>query len=229
MSAVLFLSFCPMIFPQEVNNDLTHNMNAVNFYIINGYAVSYKFKNDSDSKYKYRIHLDLSSSFSKSTSDRNNSNKYDNGSSESSENGDGNGSSFYISISPEVYYSIFKTNHANLYIGTGPFLNYNYYKSTSNNSSFVSSTGNKSNYENIYKNTSYSAGILAFAGLEGYITKNISVFSEIYLSGSRSWNSTKENINNESTSGYSNNEYNTNSKGWSCNLSSIRMGVSLYF
>ncbi|MDP4116096.1 MAG: hypothetical protein Q8903_08175 [Bacteroidota bacterium] len=207
--------FLCLIFSQAfAQEDIIQNHSGLQFYFVNGYAVSYKLP--TTGIWKYRINLDFSANYGYQT-EENTQASYLRSESD-------NNRSISITLTPQAYINILTTEYANVYTGGGIFVGYNYSKQTS--SSGYHNIMDTANYINVYKEISYTFGLSALLGIEVAVTKNVTAFAESQLYGGKSWSSYKvDNIQSENVPSWQN----SSGHGWFVNYSTIRMGISIYF
>jgi len=210
-----FLSFlvlclaCSFIYAQDVPISSRHELH---FYIINGYAVSYKFP--SKGILNYRVNVDFGAHYGdlsgKSSVDYYNNNR-----------GDIN-RALNITLTPQIYVYFLSTEYAKMYAGGGAFITYEYNKQHTDQSY----NHDKNSSSAITKNACYSLGLSALIGIETELAKHIMLFAESQINGGRQWT--------EAESSYFNNEgyhsqHNETERTWFTNYSNIRIGLGVYF
>lgn len=202
-----------------------------NFYFINGYAISYNFYETKS--FFLRGQLDLSTS--KQDLDMEGERIYnytttENKSITSENNEDGY---FSVGASAHIVFPLYSNEYGSIYFGTGPIFTYSsrnysfsetytqYYPDTN----AVQYTGTNSN---INKEKNYDAGVLAYLGLKGIITDNISIFVETHIKGGRRWKEYDWEYYNSDNQGNSSKTTSTSSgDGWFYEAQFIRLGVSI--
>ncbi|MDP4116152.1 MAG: hypothetical protein Q8903_08455 [Bacteroidota bacterium] len=207
--------FLCLIFSQAfAQDDLIRNHSALQFYFVNGYAVSYKFP--TKGTLNYRINLDFGANYSYSTGETTQENYIRTGSD--------NTKSISVTLTPQAYLYILTTEYASIYAGGGVFINYSYSKQ--NNNDNRRDYTDSSYFINNYKNSSYSFGLSALLGIEVKLTKNVTAFAESQLNGGRSWYSWKNDyVSDDNSPGWSS----TSQHGWFVDYSAIRIGLGIYF
>jgi hypothetical protein len=211
-SILLFLILfqtCIYIYAQDVQSTNKHELDL---YIINGYAVSYKFP--SHGILNYRINLDFGAHYGDVSGYTSGLSSY-NGTKSINRN-------ISITLTPQVYLYFLSTKYAKMYAGLGPFLNYQYLNEDSN----VDYGHDKLSGSLIYKNSSYSFGLSVLYGVETELTNHIKLFAESQISGGKRWIENK--TNNFASDGNQYWETNT-SKTWFADYSNIRIGLGVSF
>lgn len=205
---ILCMTSC-FIYSQEVS---TSSRQALQLYVINGYAVSYKFP--SKGILNYRINADFGAHYGDVSGD-NTGRVYGAKTGVINRN-------LSITLTPQIYAYILSTEYAQMYAGGGAFINYQY----QNKSTDYSSYENSSSSTIVYKTGSYSLGLSALIGVETELAKHILLFAETQINGGKKWTSTK---NNSRTSDGMNNWLNSSSRGWFADYSNIRIGLGVSF
>ncbi|MDP4116151.1 MAG: hypothetical protein Q8903_08450 [Bacteroidota bacterium] len=209
LSCLVLCLACSFIYAQDVPIGSRHELH---FYLINGYAVSYKFP--SKGILNYRVNLDLGahygdfsgeSSGEYSTDDRGNINR-----------------ALSITLTPQIYVYFLSTEYARMYAGGGAFITYQYNKQHTD----VSYNNGTNSYSNIIKDSRYSLGLSALIGIETELAKNIMLFAESQINGGRKWAEVKS--NNFDNYGY-HSRNNETTRSWFADYSNIRIGLGVYF
>lgn len=210
------------LFAQVDSEKADHGVN-INFF--NGYAISYKYNTIQD--VNYRIYLNLGSSWT----DRQDDSKNISSNNQSRiEKEDNNNTYISANLSYQFLFNIISQKSFNFYIGVGPNLNYRYEKWEHNTNSQYDDYDYFSEYINNSK--SFGVGIISLVGIEAYLTKNITLFAETHLVGSRNWSS-YERKNNSFNSNYDDNinssENSSDGSSWNVNLQLVKVGLGIYF
>lgn len=223
LTIILILILVSTSLVAQVNSEKADHGVNINFF--NGYAVSYKYNTNQD--LNYRIYLSLGSSWSDSKNDSKNTSS--NGQSRTGEDND-NGTYFTTNLSYQFLFNIISQKTFNFYIGVGPNLNYRYENWESNNNEKYDSYDYFSEYSR--KSKTFGVGLISLIGIEAYLTKNITLFAETHLVGSRNWSST-ERKDKSFNSNYDDNIYSSESSSdgtsWSANLQLVKVGLGIYF
>jgi hypothetical protein len=211
--------------------DNSQNLQTFNLYLINGYAISYEFNKVNHSLFRVEFDFAGNSSNNDLNGDRTSiyTNPPENTKAPYSEKS--NYSNLSLSLSLHYIYKFAETNFAAAYLGGGPIFSYSKGTTKSESSNIYSdSTSYKSSYNN--NTINYSLGITFVLGLKTFLTKNISIFAESYITGGKRW--TREEFANENVTDYpSINDYyyksfgTSSGGGWFYNSEFIRVGLSL--
>jgi hypothetical protein len=162
--------FSAALYPQDSGTETVHNSSSISIYFINGYALSYNFRNNSSTK--FRIKIDFNSTYLSNNNnventviekDTTRTKKYDGVISKDN--------NYTFTLTPQYFTPVFKSGFANIYAGAGPLFTYSYKKSTFSEP-LTGDYRNPSN-NNYQLEKSYSLGIEGFAGLEGYIIRTL--------------------------------------------------------
>ncbi|MDP4116095.1 MAG: hypothetical protein Q8903_08170 [Bacteroidota bacterium] len=205
---ILCMTTC-FIYSQEVS---TGGRQALQFYIINGYAVSYKFP--SKGILNYRINLDFGAHYGDVLGENT-------GYSYRTEQ-KSIGRNLSITLTPQVYVYFLSTNYAKMYAGGGAFINYLYNKNTTDGT-YNFNTGSSSDIQKI---SSYSFGLSALIGVETELAKHISLFAESQINGGKRWSESKHFSHHSDGLQYWSN---STIKNWYAEYSDIRIGLGVYF
>lgn len=212
---IFFCLFLSLTFSRAfAQEDIIQNHSALQFYFVNGYAVSYKLP--TTGLLKYRITLDLGAGYGYATGE-DTQESYIRSETDNSRN-------ISVTLTPQAYIYILNTEYANIYTGGGIFINYHYWnqKDSFSKRDLIDTTSTISTS----KYTSYSFGLSALLGIQVKLTKNVIAFAESQLNGGRSWNSYKSDfLSSGSTPSWDNNS----DHGWFLDYSTIRMGIGIYF
>lgn len=213
------------IFAQEQLKELPKYRQGVDFYLINGYGIAYKFGGCTNAG--YRIEADFSLSFS----DGKTENKTESISSSYSvdENNNYDSFSYYIRIFPQMYFSLYSGGRVSINYGFGPLLKYSHSKIVSDveRTAIYSGSASSNSYTVTRKDNDYYLGAGLFVNVEGKITENISIYAESQLGGGKAWE--YSDYSEDSVSGDSHYTTKTDTYRWFLSLENIRFGVSLYF
>lgn len=212
---ILFCLFLSLTFSRAfAQEDIIQNHSGLQFYFVNGYAISYKLP--STGILHYRINLDFGANYSYATGEVTQE-RYIKSESDNSRN-------ISVTLTPQAYVYLLTSEYANIYTGGGIFINYSYFKQTGSYSQ--RDLYDTTNTISTSKNTSYSFGLSALLGVQVKLTKNVIAFAESQLNGCLSWNSYKSDyISSGSTPSWGNNS----DHGWFADYSNIRIGLGIYF
>ncbi|MEW6701393.1 MAG: hypothetical protein AB1298_01620 [Bacteroidota bacterium] len=198
------------------------------FHLVNGYSLSYlnSLSNSSALRYKLDFNLsvqkvnnDLSSSFPSSI-----------GNYSYSSAGKSESNSQMLNFTTQYLWYPLNESLVRIFLGAGPFISLNRifrYESADQ----TQNDGSKS--YNSYEILQYSLGIGigGTAGVECFVTKQLSLIGEYGISGSYSWGkrrySNKYNSSPNQSVSENTNESNTN--GWSIGLGNLRLGIAFRF
>ena len=212
----------------DVSEQLTSNY--FDFYLINGYAIAYKFT--ASEKSAYRIQLDFSSNYT--DGDIKNHNRYTNSSAEIiNQNTNGHVKSRNTNVNFIIQYllNVYSSAKGHIYAGAGPFLSYHKNSGEMNESNIDYNIPLAVYNNNSNSTRTIGAGIAITLGVEGYISDNISLFFETQLNTGKSW--TKEEFSSTSIDNSSNSLHGTYSTGgrdtnnWYYNFIDLRFGVGI--
>lgn len=181
--SLIYVFLNSVLFSQNINNPEISS-DLLKIYFFNGYGVIYQF--DEINKASLRFHVDVTFEGSDSKINRNSKNVGDN-ISESELVKDNIESYLKIMISPQYYFSFISKDHLKIYSGIGPLFCFG--SQTISIDEYIEDTSppdfaSYSDFESI----EYELGIMAFAGFESKINNHLGIFSEIELSGGKSWN-----------------------------------------
>jgi hypothetical protein len=210
----LFCLFLSLVFSKAfAQEDIIQNHSALQFYFVNGYAVSYKLP--TTGLLKYRIKFDFSAGYTYSSGEGTGLNSISTESDHSR--------NISITLTPQAYLYILSTNYANIYTGGGVFIGYNYSKQNYNGTNH--NYDGYHNYINVGKDISYSFGLSALLGLEVKLSNNVTAFAESQLNGGKTWYSWKSDfVSANDSPSWSN----SSNHGWFADYSTIRIGLGIY-
>lgn len=199
--------------------DSSETNQGININFFNGYAISYKW--NTSKNLSYRVYLTLNSSLlsQETESDWNSSDPNSEG---RTTEGDSDQKFFGTSLSFQFLFNIWSNRTFTTYAGIGPYLSYSHNFSKSENTRNPNYYYSKSNFTA----NDYGAGLISLFGVEAFLTDNISLFTEMHLTGGKTWSSQTDNWT-------SNNIYEGSStqtiSGWILNFQLVKIGLGLYF
>lgn len=211
------------VYAQNGNQEVSSQFKrGLDFYLINGFGVAYKF--GGCTTVGYRLQVDAGLGLSNGTRDQNENNQ--NSSYSYQSKGDDDHFSFNVRLFPQIYFNLFSSERIAVNYGFGPLFKYSYYKNSSDNHNLTNNSGmQQENNSGWNKENDYYLGAGAFVCVEAKITGYLSLFAESSVGAGRSWEYSK---NNSTGPGY-NQTYTYNYYRWSISLENIRIGASIYF
>ncbi|NOX66795.1 MAG: hypothetical protein GXO85_13640 [Chlorobi bacterium] len=200
--------------------DSSETNQGININFFNGYAVSYKW--NTSNNLSYRIYLTLSSSLL-SEETESNWNSSDPNSTDQTTEGDSDQKFFGTSLSFQFLFRIWSNNTFTTYAGIGPYLSYSHNFNKSENTRNPNYYHSKSNFTA----NGYGAGLISLFGVEAFLTNSISLYTEMHLTGGKTWSSHTDNWTSN------NNKYEASSTltktGWNASFQLVKIGLGLYF
>ncbi|MBL7075189.1 hypothetical protein ISS37_08130 [candidate division KSB1 bacterium] len=131
-----------------------------------------------------------------------------------------------IDISLQYLFYPHPNKRINIFVGTGPFVGFHRSKSEYEDEE-KNGTLRKHTYDIL--TYTWSFGITGIGGVESFITKQISLFADYRIFLSYNWQhgeSTSKSLYNSDWSEFTSTY---NGRFWELNLSSLRVGISIYF
>ncbi len=196
------------------------------FHLVNGYSLSYLNFLSNSSALRYK--LDFNLSVRKGNSDGSNysfsgNSNYSNSISASSENN-------FQSLNFAVQYLWYPLNESvvRIFLGAGPLISFNRnFGKNYEEPTYYDGSKNYNSYESLQY--SFGIGINGTAGVECFITRQLSFIGEYGISGSYSWTTQKNSSTSRSASSISGYTYESNANGWNIGLGNLRLGVAFRF
>lgn len=225
-SAILFL-LTTSFFAQP---DSVGYKSQLQFHLVNGYSLSYINSLSNSSALRYK--LDFNLSVGKGNSDGSNSSFSGNSNYLNSTSGTGENNSQMLSFAAQYLWYPLNESLVRMFLGAGPFISLNrIFWSESGDQ--TQNDGSKYYHSNESLQYSLGLGIGGVAGVECFVTKQLSIIGEYGISGSYIW--TKQKMSNTQGSTHyapgsiSGNTYESNSNGWNVGLGTLRLGVAFRF
>lgn len=223
VSAILFLLTASL----SAQTDSAFYKSQVQFHLVNGYSLSYLNSLSNSSALRYK--LDFNFSVGKSNSDGTNSSSSGNSSYSSSTSGTDENNYQGLSFAAQYLWYPMNEPFVRIFLGAGPFISFNR-NFGSRSSDNTQNDGSKQHHSDESLQYSLGIGVGGAAGVECFITKQLSLIGEYGISGSYSWTkgkfSANQSYNTSPPSSYSNE---SNSNGWSLGLGNLRLGVAFRF
>lgn len=227
---LLFFANYSFTFAQEDKKSNEEYSSEIKVYFLNSYGAIYQYKYSEKSSVRFQ--LDIIGNLLDSDRELSGLSKYVNGNIiNSNSTRDETTNSYSILISPQYCYSLYQIKNFNFYIGTAPALTYSFSSYESNDKSkSVISVNETTELNSKNKSRTWSLGFMGFLGIEGNINENLKIFSEIYISENRKWNT----IENETNQILENKQYfhqtsNYEVNSWGFSISNVTLGVSYSF
>lgn len=230
---IIAAAFSSISFPQETEVQSNPKLTTFNFYLINGYAVSYNFLHTKT--FYLRAHLDLHLTESSMDSEGESTDGSNDWRSRRTMEGDSEDSYLLIGFSPQIVFPIYSSHYGSAYIGAGPNYRYSRMKYGYNEDRVYYSpdtTSSPSYSYNTYSNTIKRSdlSLLLLLGVKANISENINLFAETHFNGGRRWSDSENRSENRYEYGMTYTyTTSTEEEGWFYELQFVRMGVSLAF
>lgn len=226
VSALLFV-LTSSLFAQT---DSIGYKSQVQFHLVNGYSLSYLNSLSNSSAFRYK--LDFGLSVGKDNSNGSYSNIYGSSSSSNSTSGNSETNSQMLNFTVQYLWYPLNESLVRVFLATGPFISLNRNFSSGSNDQ-TQNDGSIYYYSNESLQYSLGIGVGGTAGVECFITKQLSLIGEYGISGSYGWGKQKysykssSTYNSSTTTSGNSNESNTN--GWSLGLGNLRLGIAFRF
>ena len=222
---VLFFFYSINGFTQSVENQdtTTENYNqAVQFYILDELIVGYKYLFTEESA--IRLIVNATGLFKNDDYDDVKYFERETDTTVYLENRESTNSNQYFEIQLQYLYYFKVHNIFQIYLGTGPFVSYNFTQHEDWNETYYPSEDKW--YNRYYKSNEsiWSLGVSAVIGLEFTVYKNVSLFAEYEAALSIGWQN--EDYYSSSSSYITENR---NHDTWGYELKGIRIGATIYF
>ena len=226
IAAILFL-FTSLFYAQS---DSVGYKSQLQFHLVNGYSLSYLNSLSNSSALRYK--LDFNLSVGKENSDGSGSYNYDNNNaSSSSSTSNSKNNSQFIDFAVQYLWYPLNESIVRIFLGTGPFISFN--RRFSGGSRETDQYGNRSSYSSEMLNYSLGIGIGGVAGVECFVTKQISLIGEYSFAGSYMWtknNNSSQNITYYNSQSSTSRQTTDNSgTGWNLGLGNLKLGIAFRF
>lgn len=206
---------------QNIEQDTSSSMYSygIQYYLVNGIFFAFKFNDNYPNV--WRVKFDLSGAI---TGDSYNEKTYhEEELAIERENGTNTTvTTFSISFEYNYFFNIHK--QFDPYIGIGPLFKYSRDK-YSQKSKNLKLSNSSTSYENL--KSSYGIGLIGVAGVESKVIDFISLFIEYNLSYTYNWTNYEVSQHSQPSNSLYKSERDGNS--WAFNISSLKIGIILYF
>jgi len=219
---LLFTVFCPAQTESNTDSSANEYSNEIQFYIFNQVIAAYKYNISENSGLRFRVNV---------------TGLFNNNKSENLEYTDPVtnipdyhvkyqriNSNHFFEINIHYLYAINTNSVMHLFIGAGPFVNYNIYQTDNTTEYYNDENIKQDTYRNKYKEDTWNLGISAVAGIECAIYKSINLFAEYEAAFSKGWFTRNYYVPNRIY--YSSKEHYDE---WNYELKGIRVGAGIYF
>lgn len=232
-SSKLFVSVSAILFLLTISlyaqSDSVSYKSQLQFHLVNGYSLSYLNSLSNSSSLRYK--LDFNFSVGKSNSDGTNSSSTGSFSYLNSTSGTGENNSQMLNFTAQyLWYPVNKPS-VRIFLGAGPFISLNRNFSTWTGDQ-AQDDGSKYYHSNESLQYSLGIGVGGAAGVECFITKQLSLIGEYGIFGNYSWTKQKTSSNQHSThnpSAASSITNDNSSNGWNIGLGNLRLGIAFRF
>lgn len=214
---------------QTLSSDSVKINHTFNFYLFNGYGLSYDLINYKKSI--VRLHIDINNVHNKTDSDQIYSTITEYYSSKNKDSREYNSNHFSISFSPLYVYKLYESKLGYAYLGGGPQVEYSIHtydtetieEDMDGNNLIYESKSISENSESLIN----LSGVL-LVGIKAEITEHFGVFIESHLTAGRSWrkndNDSMRKYQDGNTEKY---KGETDEVGWFQNFELSRIGISI--
>ncbi len=197
------------------------------FYLINGVALAYQYR--LSEKKTMRIYVDLSGGINGQNSKGNYEYRSPSDTTKQKAGSDLKSDNQSITISPQVYYQIYRRNIVKVHVGTGPIFSFS--RSWSKNNSTYTKSEKSEHYSDKSSWWQIAGGLNFLAKAEANLFKTIYMFAQIntavlYRYKKERYDSKN---NNKPTTYKYERRYRITVKGWNLGMNRIRLGLSVYF
>lgn len=222
VSAILFLLTTSL----SAQSDSVGYKSQLQFHLVNGYSLSYLNSLSNSSALRYKLDFNLSvgkmNNDGSSSSTTSSNVIYTTSKNESNSQG--------LNFTTQYLWYPVNESLVRIFLGAGPFISFDrFFTSSSINNTWNNNPKSYSSNETLQY--SLGIGISGAAGVECFVTKQLSLIGEYGISGSYSWGKQKylSKSNSSPNQPVSENTNESNTNGWNIGLGNFRFGIAFRF